>query len=288
MGKGLKIASLALVALLALGGVTMALMPPADLRPEGLRGPVDAAAEKKGRALLARLPEAYGGLERWRAARVTRVWLSDFWPDGIAKTVAYPWRDGESMELTYQNGQDNARAVFEGSDRAGHAWGIQNWVTYSQAPGGERVFAPDDEIKFWLPTIQYFAELPFRMLEAGVVQYAGERQLGGETYDLIYATWNDAEPQERIDQYLVWINRQSGRADWVQYTVRDMHKSALGCMHYEDYRQVDGLTFPFRMTAGGTPEAPETMHRMDVTRVELLPEHPLSELVPEPERKARK
>jgi len=271
-----------------LAGLGVWLAPPLDIRPAAMGEGTPADASRRARELIDALPEAYGGMERWRSARATRVVLTDFWPDGLLKTMACPWRDGEKLDLTYLNGRDTGRLAFHDSDRDGDVWGIQHWMTYTARPSASPVFEQDDTVKFWLPTIQYFMELPFRIVEADVVEYAGARSHAGHTYDLVYATWGTAEPQDDIDQYVLWINRESGMLDYIRYTVRDMGKFIEGTMHCEDFRQVGGLTFPFRMSVGGTVEEPETMHRFDLESVELLPELAEATLIVAPDRRGAK
>lgn len=280
MARWVKLGLGVFVGLVALAAIGLALAPPIDIRPAEIRGrAVDADNEARGRQLLAQVAERYGGLERWRSLRATRAVLTDFWPAGLMKTMGSPWRDGETLELTYLHGRDTARLVFRGGERDGHAWGIQNWLTYTRAGSAPAEFAPNNDIKFWLPTIAYFFELPFRLVEASVVQYVGERHLDGRTYDLVYLTWNSPEPQADVDQYVAWINRKTGMLDYTQYTVRDTHKLIAGGMHCSDYRTIDGVVIPFVMSASGSPEEPQLMHRFDVKQVQFLPQLPESELI---------
>jgi hypothetical protein len=105
-------------------------------------------------------------------------------------------------------------------------------------------------------------------------------------HDLVLASWGTAEPQQRVDQYVLWISRDTGLIDYVAYTVRDMGKRMAGGMRYEDFRRVDGITMPFRMTAG-KPDGNDMMHRFQVSSIEFLARSALA-LIPEPARRARK
>ena len=272
------------VALGALGGVGMAVAPPLDIRPEGMAG----TSGSQARQLLQALAQTHGGDQRWRASRAARVQLRDHWPQGLMKLVGSPWKAGESLDLTFLTARDMGRLTFRGGERDGLVWGIQHWQTYTETPKGVRAFAPDDTIKFWLPTIQYFVEMPFRIGEADVVRYAGEQRLDDTPYDKVFATWHDPEPQPDVDQYVLWINRGTGRLDYAQYTVRDMGKLIEGCMRFEDFRDIDGFTIPFKMTAGGSPSQPRTMHRFELQHVALLPELDEATILVDPARRGTK
>ncbi len=144
----------------------------------------------------------------------------------------------------------------------------------------------DPQLEFYLPSLHYFFELPFRLLSADVLIHQGEAKHAGKTYDLVLASWGQEQPNLDHDQYLVWINRQSGLIDMVRYTVRDtsifenslskllMRSLALGTIHYDDYRLVDGVQVPFAQTVTLPP--PELtrypldkhfFHRLDISAV---------------------
>jgi hypothetical protein len=130
--------------------------------------------------------------------------------------------------------------------------------------------------------------MPFRVGDAGIVAHAGQRTLGEHSYDLIYVTWGRAEPQRHVDQYVLWVRRADTVLEFAEYTVRDIAPFMVGCVHYEDLRQVSGITIPHRLTLGDCPGKPGMLHRQTVESVQFLPALPVSELVPEPARRSKK
>ena len=139
----------------------------------------------------------------------------------------------------------------------------------------------DGAMTFYLPTLQYFDELPFRLPSASVVLDAGVAAIAGRSYRRLFVTWDRAEPSEVVDQYDVWIDPDTLRIAKVTYTVRDavarspflmrplMRIAAVGTMHYDDYREIDGVLVPFSQvvtlgTAEATPESLEDsfFHRL--------------------------
>lgn len=257
----------AVVVLLALAlGLVYAALPPVDLRPPGARGAITDESAGRARAVLSRMADAHGGLEAYRAAGPVTVVMQDTWPSDIARALLSPWAAEEGrFELTFAPASDDSELRFLDGPRSEVVWGIEEWNTYTRrGPGEDVVHAPDGEIEFWLPTLEYFLEMAFRIGEADVVAHVGERTVGERSFDVVYATWNDAAPQSDIDQYLLWVAQDTGLLEHAQYTVRDKVKLIVGTMSYGDFRVVDGLMMPFSMTAGGTPQEPETMHRLDV------------------------
>lgn len=285
--KRLRRLTVAALLALGIGLVATKLLRPSDLRPESVKAGISDDATREARRILAALVTRYGGLDRHRQHRVTQVEYTDEWPSDIIRRVGSPWQRGERLRFTFANGTDNSRLDFLDGPRQGQSWGIQQWQTYT-VRGGQRTFSASKDIKFWLPTIEYFLELPFRIGEAQIAAHAGTRVLANQTYDLLYLTWGRAAPQRDVDQYLLWVRRSDGILEFVEYTVRDIAPFMVGCIHYEDLRELDGILLPFRMTLADCPGKPGMLHRQMVEAARILPDLPVRELVPEPERRANK
>ena len=129
----------------------------------------------------------------------------------------------------------------------------------------------DKTIEFWLPTYLYFVEAPLRIFEADVISYAGERTLNGKTYDLVYATWNDAEPQKDLDQYILWIDRETHILRQMQYTVRDKSSWIHATLRYTEYEKNDtGILFPLEMRVNLLgPNKMKDFHKVSLENVQL-------------------
>jgi hypothetical protein len=271
----------------------------ADLRSQTARRS-DTETESRGRERLERLAERHG-YGAWKLRTTMETVARDFWPGGGPW-----WPEGDQRFRTQALlGTFTSRAELLDGSGAGEIWGLQAWAPYKER-NRERTWVSKSEgaLTFYLPTLHYFNELPFRILSATVVRDGGEVRHHGRSYDLVFATWRAAEPQPDLDQYVLWIDRETGLLCKVRYTVRDavprmsplMQKLALplvaGTMHYEDYREIDGVQVPFLQTV--TLQPPELtryplsenyFHRLEleearfdtVPREALLPDPALGE-----------
>jgi hypothetical protein len=234
----------------------------ADLRSQTARRS-DTETERRGRERLARLAERHG-YGAWKLRTTMETVARDFWPGGGPW-----WPEGDQRFRTQALlGTFTSRAELLDGSGAGEIWGLQAWAPYKER-NRERTWVPKSEgaLTFYLPTLHYFNELPFRILSAPVVRDGGDVRHYGRSYDLVFATWRAPEPQPDLDQYVLWIDRETGLLSKVRYTVRDavprmsplMQKLALplvaGTMHYEDYRDIDGIQVPFLQTV--TLQPPE-------------------------------
>lgn len=240
-------------------------------------------AERRGRELLARMSERHG-LSAFRRHATMQATACDRWPGGSA------WwpQDVQCFRSQARLGTFSSRVELLDGPERGDVWGLQSWAPYRGRAGETPAFLSESDpaITFYLPTLQYFNELPFRILGASIVRAAGEAHLGGRTYDRVFATWGRPEPNGDHDQYVLWIDRETGLLSKVRYTVREaaarmsasqrrwLRPIILGTMHYEDYRSVDGVMMPFAQTVTLSPPeltreplSSHHFHRLEVREV---------------------
>ena len=260
------------------------LLPWADLRAETVRRPDPAeASAAAGRELLEAVARAHG-VEAFAALRTMEIVAVDEWAGDSA------WWPEPAQRFRAERllGTFTSRVELLDGPEAGRVRGIQSWTPYRRESTGAPLERPhtDPMITFYLPTLQYFDELPFRLLEATVALDAGEATVGGRAYRRLFVTWNDPAPHAAVDQYELLVDPETLLIAKVSYTVRDgaatspawmrplMRIAAVGTMHYEDYREIDGVMMAFRQTVtlGSAEATPETLeesffHRLLVESV---------------------
>lgn len=268
--------ALALATALALAGCTR------DIRPETLErtGAWEGAGVARGRALLAKAEAAHGGRAAFEAYDVMTVELHDVWT-GLAR-LANPWPEAEvRVRMDIARARLTIRAEFLEGDDAGVRWGLAEGRAWTAAPGGAVDRAPDDDVRFILAALQYLLELPFRIGEAPVIVDAGPETVGGRTYDRVFATWDGPEPSTDHDQYVVYIDRETGRVEKVHFTVRAFARFVESTIHYDDFREVGGLLLPHRLRMTDTPTEPpaDAARRLTIERIDL-DRVPVTDLAP--------
>ncbi len=233
-----------------------------DLRTEIVeKEDMEVQQVEKGRRLLQEMAAAHGW-DAYRSFESARVVFRDEWGGGVKQMAAMPWKkNAELMELSYLIGTADSRLTFLEGKQEGEVWGIQHWATYTEEAGGTAQFKQQKKLKFWLPTIQYFMEMPFAIQSAALVQYAGETSVNDTTYDLVFCSWGQTAPQKKIDQYLLWINQETKLLDYAQYSIRDLAGFLKGAMHFEDYRTIGGVQVSFKQTASSMPGDKKYLHR---------------------------
>lgn len=220
----------------------------ADLRTDALKksGLTEEAAQR-GQELLRSAVEAHG-LTAWHTHQTLEFTAVDEWAGGWMAQGWWP-ETQQRFRMQMALGTFTSRVELLDGPAAGAVWGVQAWRGYQRLAASAPPTSSDAGVlTFYLPTLQYFTELPFRLLRADVVAYAGARTHRGHTFDLVLVTWNRLAPQLGVDQYLLWIGRESGLIEKCRYTLRDAYDWAAGTIHFDDYRAVQGVQIPFRQT----------------------------------------
>lgn len=73
------------------------------------------------------------------------------------------------------------------------------------------------------------------MASANIVECVGQQSWNGRNYDLVFATWNSFELNTEIDQYIIWINKETGLIDRFDATGRQIlpFAKATALLFYE-------------------------------------------------------
>lgn len=181
---------------------------------------------------------SYTAEDTWRGAMGR---FSKVWPDNKLQ-----------MEFKYKTGTFDGQVAFIDGSRKGEKAGLQNWNYYEIDSENDTVFQEaDPKIKFGLAAFQYFGEMLDRLRQAPIISYAGEGELRGQKYDLVFCTWDKPEPHKGADQYIAWINQSSGLMEFTQYTIREDilnmpgSKAAYGGVEFSNFKKVDGILIPF-------------------------------------------
>ncbi len=257
----------------------------ADLRNDLIKAGISPEMKEKGRLILNQLQKTYRA-DLWQKKKLLTVTYADEWPGFFSRTMAMPWhKNRQQVRFEMVLGTDDGRIEFLEDPHKGDVWGIQHWATYKITAGNPPQFRKDKDIWFWLPTYSYFTQCAYRIAEATIVAFAGEETLNGENYEKVFATWETAEPREKIDQYMIWVNKKTGYIDLVEYTIRDMQKFMTGKLFYADYRLIDGVPVAHRQSAGDVYGGSDVVHQAEFTSVQFSDTFDMRRLYPDPQQK---
>lgn len=180
---------------------------------------------------------------------------TDYWP-GLIGNMVKIWPDQKTtIKFRHNFNTFDGTGLFLNGEKEGDLIGIQSWNYYEKSKDNEEIKTYETEKKkklaFGLVIYHYFLELPYRLNQAPIKRYYGQKTKNGITYDLVFASWLSEAPNSDHDQYIVWINTQTKLIDYCVYTLRDnknpITRKKHGSIAYQDYRNIDGFMVPFNM-----------------------------------------
>lgn len=198
---------------------------------------------QKAKQLMIAMGEAHS-IHLWDSIEsYTAVFGDEFY--GFLGKAGNPFSEEKmTLSLSYiPKTFDGRLEILNGKDQS-DIWGIQSWQTYKKIENDSIVVKKNKDMKFWIPTYQYFIEFPNRIQEATALDYVGSKVVNGIKCEGVMASWNTVEKQKDTDQYIIWIDAETKRIVKVEYTVREINGFISGKASFQNYRDFDGFLLP--------------------------------------------
>ncbi|MEM9933360.1 MAG: hypothetical protein AAF824_07100 [Bacteroidota bacterium] len=257
MKKVIRISLLVVSVLFIFGCVNFFKM--ADLRVDY---PIISGEQAKAQQLMKEMGKAHN-IHLWDSiGTYTVIYKDEFY--GFVGNQGNPFKEADvTLSLDYLAGEFDGQLTIESGKEKGTTWGIQDWKTY-QLENGAAILKKDKNMQFWIPTYQYFVELPSRIQETTALEYVGSREINGTKVEGVLASWNQVEPQKDIDQYILWIDAETKRIVKVDYTVRELYRFISGAAYFNEYRNYNGIILPSELPVESNLVKGGFLHKMSI------------------------
>ena len=214
-----------------------------DLRPEGFTYPNDIGRAKQ---LLQEMGKAHQ-IENWNNLDTYHIaFEGEFY--GFLGKKSHPFKEQKiELSLNFIPKTDDGQLKILSGKEKNETWGIQSGQTYYLNENGEPVVKDNKDMKFYIPTYQYFIEFPSRIQEATSSDYLGTKMIDGVKAEGVIASWNTVAPQKNIDQFVIWIDAESKRIIKIEYTVRDEFRFVSAEAYFQNYKDYGGIILPSTM-----------------------------------------
>ncbi len=172
--------------------------------------------------------EAHGSLERWKSMETMSY---------IVERKEKPERhvidlDSRKVLLTH----DDYRLGFDGQEV---------WVSPNKAAFG------DGSARFYHNLRFYFVAMPFIVADPGInYEVLPQKEIQGKTYNGLRITYNDGVGDAPEDEYILYIDPETQRMEWLLYTVTyytGQPGNRYNALHYSEWQEVNGLMMPQKM-----------------------------------------
>lgn len=235
-----------------LAALTLNSCKMADLRTENIKDSSQSEAHIQFAKDLLNETVKKHGFDKIDQFSTYEAIVNDHWKGLLGKAGnPWDWHKDDDFALRFRVGDfDGQVEVLEGEEK-GFLAGIQSWDYYEKKDTKYETNVKDDDHKiFNFAAVHYFFELPYRLSsKASFIRYAGEDEIRGVAVDKIFISWSN-EATAKYDHYVLWVSRESGLIEAVQFTTREAPapKFLKSVIQFEDYKQVDGVFIPFKQT----------------------------------------
>ena len=188
------------------------------------------------------------GFEKWLKLQTTSIDFVNQWKSVMARMMGFNIWDKEhkvsfllknnSADVKLKVADDNNRVERYGYFQGKFYRLEQNRVQWRQ----------DQTSQFLIRTWSWLFELPFRITKAPLIARMADGVFQNKTYTRVFVTWNKFEAHLEADQYVLWIDQETNRLKIAEYTVREQMRSLRGTAYFDDYRENQGLLFPYQIT----------------------------------------
>jgi hypothetical protein len=111
--------------------------------------------------------------------------------------------------------------------------------------GTKKVYEGSTSISLYLDPLQSYFEWHQTLLHSPTLEVIGTKRIKDVQYLISYVTEGPTQALDMYDQYLLYINAEKHRIDYIEFTMRKLMKSYKGVVHYKNFKRVQGVLIPF-------------------------------------------
>lgn len=186
----------------------------------------------------------------------------------IAVTDSGKSNSSQKLQLSVDLKTLDTMMTYMDGKNAGSSIGVQAGEAYRIVNGSRRA-ADEKFISLHVAPVRDYFLWPQTLTRAQFAGYAGEDWLGGQFYLKVFVTNGAVEPSEDVDQYVLWINKETWRIDFIEFTLRKLKASYHGVARYSDYRLTQGVWLPYNIVLSDSTNGDEYSHKLSVDQMTL-------------------
>ncbi len=258
----------------------------ADIRVDSIKnGEINPADRAKGLALLNKVYDAAGGLERYKSFGSVQVKFRDDWSKAPAPARWLFMEYEKHNQLTkldaLVNAMGNSRMEYLEGPQKGHVWGVRDgrfWLQKNAA--GSPVYKFDMGKQLFVENVEFYLGFPFYLNSADQVLYLDQVSFEKRPHHRVFLSWKTFKPQKDLDQWIIWIDADTNRISQMKFTVRKSASFITGVYYVDEYKTVQGLTIPVKLSARFNAKDPDPVHTYHFQEVRFFKDKRLNEILP--------
>ncbi|MCP4502916.1 MAG: hypothetical protein GY822_23515 [Deltaproteobacteria bacterium] len=240
-----------------------------DLRPTTHRTSPTSEQVKRGRSLLKKMEQAHGA-SVFRSKSTLPLNVDDDWSMApFPLNLRIPFGTEKQSYVLEMAPKAETSLAFSSGTLDGETWAVGDNGQGIRRINGAQVESEDEaSIRRTVQSLAFFFQAPFMLNDADVVFDLGEETFDEKIYERVFISWGTAEPQDDVDQFIAWIEKDTSHLAYLEHTLRSFVKSRSGVVAYRDHRSVDGVVIAHEVTSVDGVGGPPKIHQMKVRSVQ--------------------
>ena len=200
-----------------------------DIRPDTFQN--NYTFSNNGQAYLEKSQLAHG-MEHWLTQDSIRYEIKHTLHSGMAQFMLAP-DSHNPLKYDYLSFPQDRQSSFyrSNSPESSYLIGCDDQGVFKESE--EKREYGQSSLDFFYYAIKHLIEFAFEMNSASIIEYMEEQKVDGKTYELLFATWESMEPIMDYDQYIIWINKQTGLIERFDATGRGIAPFAIAKVTFE-------------------------------------------------------
>jgi hypothetical protein len=200
---------------------------------------------------------------------VTAIELSgvDFWKSRFVWLFTPCTETLQEFQAILHSETEDIHYVFKNGRKKGLAIGIKDKKEYDVEDKELEYSSSYRTLSYLRPMFNYMY-WSFRITNQKYKSYLGEELVDTDVYHKVYLS-NSKETSEVENQYIVYIHKEKGTIDYIQFTLRELFTSYQGVIRYKSYREVNGVWLPFEIEVGDSLASKKYIHKLVFSNVTI-------------------
>lgn len=238
-----------------------------DIRPQSFIAFGSGESDlQKGRQILEEAASLQDPNKLWTSSGVLNIVARDLWKSSLVRRLTPIPQNDQRLEFQFDLNENAASMRYLDGKLKDREIGFDSDGLYILRKG-VRKKTNSSRIGLYLPPVRDYFFWPQELSGSNFVAYLGEGDLNGQKYLRVFAAESDAPADKKQDQYIVWVNTNTRRVEYVEFTLRKLLPSYRGVVKYDDYREVNGFQMPFRIVLPDKLEAKTYSHEFMVESI---------------------
>lgn len=181
--------------------------------------------------------------QRYQKEATMRIIASDIWESTVIRWLTPLDENEQKFQAHLKLYHQGIEYTFLYGERKGRTIGFDG-RSY-QYDGTRKHYKESSKIALYLGPLQSYFEWHQTLLRNPTLETIGTKEINNINYLVLYATEGPTAELDEHDQYAIYVNTNSRRIDYIEFTMRKLMKSYTGVVHYRNHKRVQGILMPF-------------------------------------------